>query len=489
MVRTLLLGSRASITSVVVRGWVLLVLPILAQVEFTSVYAQAPAGGALPALPVQAQAVINDTVAAPQGGNIWERSNLFGDLYGLRADLAAHGIYVRLAEVEEVLGNPFGGQRQTVSYEGITHFGLRVDTSKAFGLPGGIFAASGIEIHGEGLSAAALGNNVLTVSSIQAHRGTFLEQLWYEQSLLDSKLAVRVGQMRADLEFLSSNYASLFINSTFGWPGYAATDLPGGGPEYPYAALGVRVQAQPADGWTLLAAAFNGDPLGANGPASDSSGTAFRLHDGVLAIAELQYQLNSGEDASGPTGVYKLGGWYDSDHFNDLPRSSNGPLFTNPSSNGEREKRGGNWSFYAVADQLLWLKPNTKDQGIGVFGRVMAGPGHPNLLNVYADAGVTYRGALPGRDRDTVGLAVAWARFSDSGSNAPGNTSGAGSGGPMGKDEVDLELTYQIVLAPWWQIQPDVQYIVNPRSATEPTPPAPRRGNALVLGVRTNIEF
>jgi carbohydrate-selective porin OprB len=152
------------------------------------------------------------------------------NLYGLRADLAAIGIYVRLAEVEEVFGNPFGGQRQTVAYEGITHFGLRVDTSKAFGLPGGIFAASGLQIHGQGLSATALGNNVLTVSSIEAHPGTLLEQLWYEQSLLEDKLAVRVGQMRADLEFLSSSYASLFINSTFGWPGYAATDLPGGGP-------------------------------------------------------------------------------------------------------------------------------------------------------------------------------------------------------------------------------------------------------------------
>jgi porin len=457
--------------------WVLLGLTILAQGEFVSGYAQA----SLPALPQQPQAVINDKVAAPQGENIWERYNLFGDFHGLRADLAAHGIYVRLAEEEEVFGNPFGGQRQTVAYEGITHFGLRVDTSKAFGLPGGVFAASGLEVHGEGLSATALGNNALTVSSIEATRGIYLEQLWYEQSLLDGNLAVRVGQMRADLEFISSSYASLFINSTFGWPGYAATDLPGGGPNYPYAELGVRVQAHPAHGWTLLAAAFNGDPLGANGPASDSSGTAFRLHDGVLAIAELQYQLNNGEDASGLSGVYKLGGWYDSDRFNDQPRSSNGPLFTNSLSNGKRAARGGNWSFYAIADQLLWLKPNTKDQGIGVFGRVMAGPGHPNLLNWYADAGVTYRGALPGRDRDTVGLAVAWARFSNSGL--------VGSGGPMGKDEVDLELTYQIVLAPWWQIQPDVQYIVNPRSATEPTPPAPRRGNALVLGVRTNIEF
>jgi hypothetical protein len=70
MVRKPFLGSRASMTSVVVRGWVLLVLPILAQVEFTSVYAQAPAGAVLPALPVQAQAVINDKVAAPQGENI-----------------------------------------------------------------------------------------------------------------------------------------------------------------------------------------------------------------------------------------------------------------------------------------------------------------------------------------------------------------------------------------------------------------------------------
>ena len=68
-------------------------------------------------------------------------------------------------------------------------------------------------------------------------------------------------------------------------------------------------------------------------------------------------------------------------------------------------------------------------------------------------------------------------------------TSGAGSGGPTGQDEVDLELTYQILLAPWWQIQPDVQYIVNPRSATEPTPPAPRRGNALVLGYAPTSNF
>jgi porin len=98
------------------------------------------------------------------------------------------------------------------------------------------------------------------------------------------------------------------------------------------------VQAQPADGWTLLAAAFNGDPLGANGPASDSSGTAFRLHDGVLAVGEVQYQLNNGEHASGPPGVYKLGGWYDSDRFNDLPRSSNAQQPRSPARNQQKNE-------------------------------------------------------------------------------------------------------------------------------------------------------
>ena len=76
----------------------------LAALVMASAYAQSSAGPGLPGLPQQPQAVINDNIAAPQGKNIWERSNLFGDLRGLRAELAAHGIYVRLAEVEECFG-------------------------------------------------------------------------------------------------------------------------------------------------------------------------------------------------------------------------------------------------------------------------------------------------------------------------------------------------------------------------------------------------
>ena len=60
-------------------------------------------------------------------------------------------------------------------------------------------------------------------------------------------------QLLADLEFISSAYAGLFIGATFGWPIFTANTLPGGGPAYPFAALGVRVQARPAEAWTVLA--------------------------------------------------------------------------------------------------------------------------------------------------------------------------------------------------------------------------------------------
>jgi porin len=43
---------------------------------------------------------------------------------------------------------------------------------------------------------------------------------------------------------------------------------------------------------------------------------------------------------------------------------------------------------------------------------------------------------------------------------------------------------------PWWQIQPDIQYIFNPGGGiANPDNPDARVKNELVLGVRTNVLF
>ena len=112
-----------------------------------------------------------------------------------------------------------------------------------------------------------------------------------------------------------TQYGALFLNSSFGFPGLAAADLPSGGPNYPLAAPFVRAEFHATDSVTLVGAVFNGDPApeGTGDPQlRDAGGTAFRLNDHVFAVGELWYSINQGDHASGLPGTYKLGAWYHS---------------------------------------------------------------------------------------------------------------------------------------------------------------------------------
>ena len=174
--------------------------------------AQSPAAGATqPAAPEARQSGPGgETGVKPQeqaATGLWDRANLLGDLGGLRSRLADGGISFGLLETSEAIGNASGGERRGVVYEGLTEFSMGVDTGKLFGLEGGTFNVSGFQIHGRGLSLNDLDNNLDTVSSIEALRGTLLFELWYEQAFLDRTLAVRVGQLAADQEFMISQYA------------------------------------------------------------------------------------------------------------------------------------------------------------------------------------------------------------------------------------------------------------------------------------------
>ena len=48
--------------------------------------------------------------------------------------------------------------------------------------------------------------------------------------------------------------------------------------------------------------------------------------------------------------------------------------------------------------------------------------------------------------------------------------------------EAVMEITYQVNLAPWLSLQPDLQYLLHPSGS-------PRYGDALVLGTRTVVTF
>jgi porin len=425
----------------------------------------------------------------PPPADIWARSNLLGDVDGLRPWLEQYGIEIGVTETSEVLGNPIGGVHQGAIYDGVTDLNLGFDLRTYFGWRG-VFFARAYQIHGRGLSANNL-DNLNVASGIEADRTTRLYELWYEQHFGDW-LRVRIGQQSAGQEFIVSSTARLFVNATFGWPTLPSTDLPAGGPNYPVATPAVRFRIDANDALTFFTGVFNANPTGAPIGAADPqrydlSGTAFRVNDGAFVIAETRYN----PDNSPKNGTYRFGAWYNSDKFPSQNFATNGVSLASPLSSGTPQMLANDYSIYGIIDQPLFPSPDPTDKsGFTAFARAMGAPGDRNLIGYYVDGGLAYRGPF-GRKDDEVGLAFGWARVGDGARSLDQNTAiYTGQPYPVRSAESVIELTYQLSLAPWWQVQPDLQYIDNiDGGVLNPNAPGHKIGNALVLGVRTSIAF
>ncbi len=443
------------------------------------------------------------TTAAPAPTGLWDRATLFGDMGGLRPALADVGISLGLQETSEVLGNVTGGTQRGAAYDGLTQLSLGIDGAKAFGLTGAIFNVSALQIHGSNLSTQNL-DNLQMASNIEADRGTRLWELWYQQTLPGNKVDLKIGQQSLDQEFMTSQYAATFINSAFGWPTLAASDLPATGPAYPLSSLGVRVRAQMSDTVTVLGGVFDGNPAGTlsgDPQQANASGTLFNLHNGALFIAELQYSLNpapSGDAANpanapdpGLPGTYKIGLWYDTAAVNDPRYDTQGLSLASPLSNGIPAQHQGDYSIYALADQMVWRPSVDSPQSVGVFARMTGAPGNRNPLDYSMDAGVVLKAPFKGRDNDVAGLGMGYAHFSGSASGLDQDLQYYSNPAyPVRSGETFFELTYQYQVTPWWQIQSDLQYFVNVGGdLPNPVAPTQRIGNELVLGLRTSITF
>ncbi|HVY13773.1 MAG TPA: carbohydrate porin [Rhodopila sp.] len=452
-------------------GWVLSTLLSLGGLA-------APAGAQTPPAADQAPA------EAPK--SIWERDTLTGDWGGLRTELANQGITFSLTETDEVLGNVSGGLRQGAIVEGVTKMGVGFDLEKLLGWKGGSVTVNAYQIHGRGLSANYVGN-LMAASNIEAPSGSRLNDLFLEQSLFDDKLNLRIGQFAADEEFLVSDVAGTFINSTFGWPGIYGVDLPNG-PAYPFSAPAVRIRYSPTDKASIQAAVFSGNPLGNDG---NPGGIHFPVY-GVFAIVEASYSTMPGKDDPSLGGNYKIGGWYNSLRFDDLHMDSTGQSLASSSSNGTPASHKGDYGLYALMDHQIYRVPGTDDGGLSGFARIAAAPQQDrNAVYFYLDAGATWKGTFPGRDNDVVGLAVAWANVSHSLRSLDLDANfDSGVDSPIQSSEVVLELTYQAPITPWLTLQPDFQYVFHPGGGLpQANDPTQALNDAAIFGLRGTITF
>ncbi len=432
------------------------------------------------------------------------RSNLLGTLFGLRTALGNDGISVGLQETSEVFGNATGGVHQGAEYDGLTTMSLGLDTKAAFGWDGGTFNVSAFQIHGRNFSADNL-LDLNTASGIEANRATRLWELWYQQSFLEGRADLKLGQQSLDQEYIGSQGASLFINTMMGWPVVPSYDLYAGGPAYPLSSLGVRLRGQPTPALTVLAGVYDDNPSG--GPFDDDqqtrgaeqSGTEFSLHTGALVIGEVQYAVNqpaqgqlvTGHEHPGLPGTYRLGAWFDTASFPDQRVDAAGLSLADPASSGIPRMRRHNYSIYATADQTLWQPDPQAPRAVSAFTRIMGAPGDRNLIEFGLNAGLVLKAPLPGRDSDSFGIGYGLAVIGRSASLLDKDTNFfSGSTGPVRSSESFLELTYQYQVAAWWQVQPDFQYVFLPGAGiADPNDAARRIDNEAIFGVRTNVTF
>jgi porin len=331
-------------------------------------------------------------------------------------------------------------------------------------------------IHGEGLSGHRVGN-LLTVSGVEAKPALRLFNLWIEQRI-GSRAALRIGQFTAAQEFAISPTAALFVNATFGWPASFAADLPSGGPAYPLAAPGLRLAFMAQHQLTLRAALFAGDPAGPGGgdpQRRDRHGfNGLRFSGKPFAIMEIARDWGN---ASNPAFALRLGAWHHFDRFAQITPP-------NVAEADALSRRAGNSGLYGIADGLLWQGGG---HSLRAFVRATWSPPDPNLIDLYADAGLSLQSPFAKRPNDIAGLGFAYARISSRLRSLVGHVSAGLPGG-----ERVIEASYQAQIAGSFSLQPNLQYVFDPAAgALAPTLGGSSKpiADALVSGLRTSLRF
>jgi porin len=187
-----------------------------------------------------------------------------------------------------------------------------------------------------------------------------------------------------------------------------------------------------------------------------------------------------------------LGLWYDNKRFADQQFDNTGLSLANPASSGIPRTHRGNDAIYAVLDQIVWQDPEELDRTVSVFLRPMGTPlADRNLIDFSLNVGLTIHEPFLHRDSDTFGIGMGYAHVSGrAAANDRDTALFTGTFTPIRSGETFIELTYQYQVTPWWQLQPDFQYVFNPGAGiANPSAPSKRVENEAVLGLRTTILF
>jgi len=406
--------------------------------------------------------------------DFWHQQYLLGDWGGKRTELEKEGITFDFNNIGDFLADVTGSQEHHATYFGRFRFSTDIDFNKLSDFDGEFFF-SPIYQYGRNLSGDDLHVNTLT-SSIAGEESVRIDQFWYQQGFFNHKLTVKLGQVAPVNEFGATDFFDILFNDELGYAPNAIFNTRE--PFSPAGKPGVIV-------WGDLGAITPGLYLKGgvftayqNPYRPDSNGVYYYddFNHGIAAAFEVGYK----EQNTAYPGIYKLGS----------TMGEPGGGYINPQTG---QHYASDYNIYFTAEKTVYhpmtlVPADPKDmkggrevldtkRGLDLLFEFVGEPGDRNPLMYEAQLGARYTGLFDGRPEDKVGAGIIYSVNGDAYSNAYAEANGRGLSA-----ETTLELDYQYNPTPWFSIQPDIQYIIDPGGDYQ-------RQDILVLGLRTIVRF
>jgi len=366
--------------------------------------------------------------------------NLLGDWGGRRADMSARGYDWELLYKLDLLSNTASTSRNSYALDNLD-VKLALDGEKIFGIAGGSGLLYILSNQGgkPAIKSDRLPHGVDNIETPENANTVKLYQAWLQQTFLDEKLSILAGLYDLNSEFYVNEAAGIFIHPTFGIGAEFAGTGKNGPSIFPNTSLAIRVKAELARGYYLMAATMDGVPGDPNNP--HGTHLQFNQGDGALNVIEAEFPLGISDDPH--DNKMTFGVWRYTAHFDDLLDQDVNAMPIQRVSQG----------YYFTAEKVFGYSSITNEESWRGFIRAGKNDGNTTQFDMAWSAGLSLEAPFADRDKDIVGIAVAQERNAVKYRAVPGNS--------QVTHENSFELTYRYHAMGGVVLQPVVQYLLN----------------------------
>jgi carbohydrate-selective porin OprB len=377
-------------------------------------------------LPLLSVGAVDTIPAMTNGTGPLEGPTLLGDLGGLRSGFAQHGLEVAAHIIAD--GSMYSrdgavsGERGGIRY--LIEAGATMNFEKFLGLTGaGSVTATWQTVTGDDLRGET---NVLQSETwLNTADRTQVGRLFYVQPFFDGGFIVKAGKDEVVRDFASNPLAADFLNaSARSEPtAYAMPTFPDSAT---MAMAGLNIS-----GWVARFGMYDGRSV-TTGKETGSDWLDIPDSD-VFMIAEAGFTNDDFNDGH-QSGVV-IGAWQHSG------------TFTGFDGQEESDVRG----YYLQGDVKISEETGTRTpQGLAGWMQLGLSDENFSVYHRHVALGLVWRGLIPTRDRDAIGISQSWLATSRA-TNAPTDA-----------NERVFELYYTFTAAGWLLIQPDLQWFTHP---------------------------